>query len=505
LPAEVAHKERELRALLEQAPPGEARDEALGQLDRLERGLAAVAAAAGDADALDRAVAELEASFTEITSRAAKRGHGKVYAGRQVFFEDCLRGGELRIGRTVLDAIGGALEVILASARWFTFEVARRYRLAFAKRYRELAATHGARVPLGAFLLGTAELFAHAKRQVSPIVAEVRDELCRRWDQILVFDRAARRVEVRSADVRERAAELFRAPCPGWPTARHQAPDLMIAAASSEAIARGDLAVVLGELHAGVNTLLARCAYTLHPERSTVDAACEADLEHACIVPVQPTADRTSTILWAPNAYHVELAQARSWRQRDRVFAAGDLYVVEDGGALEVRSRSEARPGFDIISFMDHYLAAEASPHFRLFSDAPHVPRVMLDRLVISRERWSFERRDFVGLLEGHTTREAELFAVTDWVRTHQLPRFAFAVVPTEAKPFHVDFTSPIYVDMFLKFIARAPALRISEMLPAHGEHWLACDRGLRYTSELRIAAVDPIAWSAELSTTTTA
>nr|MBA3818369.1 lantibiotic dehydratase [Deltaproteobacteria bacterium] len=499
LPAEVGRKETQLRVLLLTAPPSDARTEALEQLDRLESGLATVRLAAGDAEALDQAIEELERSFTEITARAAKRGHGEVYAGRQIFFEDCLRGGALTVGASVLDAVAAPLSLLLVSARWFTFEVARRYRAAFTKRYAELVRKDGDRkVPLGAFLVGTADLFAHQHRQISPIVAEVQEELRRRWDQVIELGAHPTRVELRSEACRDRVADLFRAPCPGWPTARYQAPDLMIAAADPASISAGSFVAVLGELHAGVNTLLARCAFTTHPDRAAVERACEADVVSVCITPVQPKADRTSTTVWAPSGLHVELGTARSWRARDQVFAGGDLYVIEEGGRLEVHSRTRAAK-FDIVRFMDHYLSAEASPHFRIFRDAKHTPRVTLDKLVISRERWSLERADFSMLLADAATRgDNQVLAVNAWARKLGLPRFVFAVVSSEPKPFYVDFASVIYVELFLKFVARAQTLQLSEMLPAHGQHWLEGEHAERYASELRIAAVDPVPWSAE-------
>lgn len=497
IPSEIARKETHLRALLVKAPPSEPRDEALAQLDRLSEDLHAVQQAAGNVDALDPAIEQLESDFTQITARAAKRGHGQAYAGRQIFFEDCRRGGDIAIGRVVLDRIAEPLSLMMQSARWYTFEVARRYRAAFTKRYAELAKKESSpRVPLGTFLVATADLFAHQSRGTSAIVAEVREELRLRWDQLVTIPPDARQVTISAEECRDRAAQLFAAPCPGWPTARYQAPDVLIAAASTEAIAQGDFTTVLGELHAGVNTLMARVAFDMHPERAAAEAAMAADIAAQIVRPVQPTADRTSTIVWAPSGMHVELAQARSWRDRDHVFTGGDLFVQEENGALVVRSRTrDAR--FDIIEFMDHYLSAEASPHFRVFRDARHMPRVTIDNLVISRERWSLERQEFSGLLAEELSREDRFLMVSSWARDLGLPRFVFAVVPNEPKPFYVDFASQIYVEMFAKFAVRAQRLQLSEMLPAHGQQWLAGEAGERYTSELRIAAVDSIPWSA--------
>ena len=68
-----------------------------------------------------------------------------------------------------------------------------------------------------------------------------------------------------------------------------------------------------------------------------------------------------------------------------------------------------------------------------------------------------------------------------------------------EVKPFYVDFTSPIYVNVLAKMVRRANAaerlpdktITIVEMLPAHDDLWLTDHEGNRYTSELRLTWVD--------------
>src|SRR5439155_11363279 len=108
----------------------------------------------------------------------------------------------------------------------------------------------------------------------------------RRWADIVGLDgvdRTTRSVVVTTDACRARVAELFRAPGPGWPRARYHSPDLLIAAGSVDAISRGDFLAVLGEVHPGINTLLTHVAYRLHPDRTIVDEAYEADMAMACI------------------------------------------------------------------------------------------------------------------------------------------------------------------------------------------------------------------------------
>jgi polysaccharide pyruvyl transferase WcaK-like protein len=70
-----------------------------------------------------------------------------------------------------------------------------------------------------------------------------------------------------------------------------------------------------------------------------------------------------------------------------------------------------------------------------------------------------------------------------------------------EVKPIYVDFQSPPSVDLFCRFLRRAHEteanglVRMGEMLPTAEQAWLEDGNGDRYTSELRIVAVDPEPW----------
>ena len=79
-----------------------------------------------------------------------------------------------------------------------------------------------------------------------------------------------------------------------------------------------------------------------------------------------------------------------------------------------------------------------------------------------------------------------------------QLPRYVFAKAHVEDKPLYVDFDSPVYVELFIKVVRRVLAsdrpneqIAISEMLPTPDQVWLSDFSGEKYTSELRIVAVD--------------
>ncbi|HEY0990137.1 MAG TPA: lantibiotic dehydratase, partial [Kofleriaceae bacterium] len=195
-----------------------------------------------------------------------------------------------------------------------------------------------------------------------------------------------------------------------------------------------------------------------------------------------------------PRDHHVEVGPTRSWRPRDHVHLAGDLYVERTPAGLRVRSRVRELD-HDIISFTEPYLLADTSPHFKLLPKRPHLPRVTIDKLVFSRERWNLEAAAFRQLTEPGT--EADLIRrVNAWARGLGMPRYVFVTVPHEPKPFYVDFSSPILVDNFLRLLPKAPTLGVSEMLPGHDGLWLPDAAGQRYSCELRVAAVDPVRWS---------
>ncbi|HEY0194605.1 MAG TPA: lantibiotic dehydratase [Kofleriaceae bacterium] len=499
VPAELDHPARWLRERVGQLADPDARARACAPIDRLEAARTHVARAAGDPDALAARVTELEEAFHAATGLSAKRGHGRTYAGRQTFFEDCRRAIDLRVGRAVLDALADPLTLVLHSARWYCHEIARRFRAGFDEAYdRALPQAATRPLPLISFLTATRGLFSRDHHQTGPIVTVVQRELQRRWVEILGLDGAspgdAR--QVRAADCRAKVAELFDAPGPGWPRARYHSPDVMLAAASVEHVAAGEFLAVLGEVHPGINTLLSHVAYRLHPERAALDAAYEADLAMTCISPIQNALGRATNSPMSPRDHHVEVGATRSWRARDQVHLAGDLYVERIDGSLRVRSRLRELD-HDILSFMEAYLGAEAAPHFKLLPRAPHLPRVVIDQLVVSRERWHFERAELRALVDAeHGAERDPIRRVRTWADQLGLPRYLFGTVPHEPKPFYLDLGSPIYIDIFVRYLADATSLGLSEMLPGHADLWLTDAAGAAYTSELRFAAVDPQPWA---------
>ncbi|HEX8112720.1 MAG TPA: hypothetical protein VF516_33545, partial [Kofleriaceae bacterium] len=81
------------------------------------------------------------------------------------------------------------------------------------------------------------------------------------------------------------------------------------------------------------------------------------------------------------------------------------------------------------------------------------------------------------------------------WARSAGLPRRLFVKVPEETKPLFLDLASPTFVELAARMVRKAQAVSISEMLPDLDELWLCDAEHRRYTSELRLVAVDPEPW----------
>jgi hypothetical protein len=486
VPTEVSDPFAHLAGMIEAVGDPAARDAAGAVLARFEALRASVAAAHGS-DRLVPALEALDEAFALRTGQAAARRPGQIYAGRSLVYEDCRIDPPVSIGRDIVDRIRTPLSLVLESARWFTHAIASRLVGRLSEIHASLATATGSDTVDGIRFLEQAETcFPASQRDLSPIVAEARDDLVSRWASILACGAGDHRVVRRSSDITAAVERAFAAPGPGWPLARYHSPDLMIAAESEPALREGRFTIVLGELHPGTNLLLGLHALDAHPNPNELFDARRREVPPPLISPVIPASGyhRAASRSPVPEDLHCELGRARSWRAPDRMVRAADL-VVTEGPTLRTR---DGRWSFDAPSFFEHHLARSAL-HFAILPSAPHVPRVAIDDLILTRESWTFAPE---ALTRIRSTEDASSFAFD-----HGIPRFVFASVPEEPKPVYIDLQGPIYVDILARFAQRAAGpIRLSEMLPAHDALWLADASGSRYTCELRICAVDPRPYS---------
>ncbi len=491
VPTAGVHPDLHLAVALARVAPADLRERAEGALDGLRRGRAAVAASQGPSE-LDSALRALDATFTGLTGAAGHRLHGKTYAGRTLVYEDCRRDHQLQLGTPLLERLGPPLALLLTSARWFTHEVSERYRTQLTALFHRLRLPGGEPLEFAHFWQEASALFPGPDAPGS-IVASVRQELQRRWAEVLQLPPSAAAVVRSATQLSPEVQRQFAAPGPGWPLARHHSPDVLIAAAGEQAVQRGDYQLVLGELHSGLNTLVSPVLAKQHPQPEELIRALEADVGQVCVAPVWSKAvSRGDYYSLSDRDLDLELGEVRSARPRNQALQVGALVVEEREGQLEVRSRDGLRR-FDLIAFLERHLIAESHSAFSPMARAPFTPRVTVDAVVIARATWRFEPQalPWPALEEG----AARFVAARAWARSLGVPRWAFIKTPEEVKPVYVDFDSPLYVELLAKQLRAASAATLSEMLPALNDTWLLDAEGARYTAELRLAAVDPKPW----------
>jgi hypothetical protein len=465
VPTERIDPEDALRTAIDRIGDPSVRESTQAALDRLDQKRRVLAASAGDATAADRAFADLEATFVEMTGEPPRRRAGETYAGRTIAYEDCRRDVDLSIGTNIIETIGPALSLVLESARWFTFEIARRVEA------KLLAEAPGTEVSFAAF-------WSAASKRLDPsaIAGDVVIELGRRWSSI-VAPASEKRVTRSAAEMRAQVEHAFRAPTSGWPMARFQSPDLLIAARGADAWNRGDYYAVLGELHAGVAGQLLPFLVAEHPRPDELIAHHRRELGRPSIAPViaKERYHRAEHYSLAPDDLHLVTSEP-SWRERERAIPIGDLMLTRTGDRLSVRTR-DRHLELPIIDVLERLLIGAGLNRFRLLPLDEHAPRVTIDRLVVSRERWRLDTR--------------EILSNRHWPATYGVPRFLFYKTEAEPKPCYLDVESEVLMDLFRRSAAESDEVVISEMLPGHDETWLTDAQGRRYVSELRLVCTE--------------
>jgi hypothetical protein len=456
--------------------------------------------AARNAEDLVKETERLAEIFQEVTGAEATRRPGEAYAGRTLVYLDARRDVEVVVGAAILDELAAPLGLLLDSARWLVARAAEGFRELFLGLYENESVRSGSPdVPLGHLItLAAPELTAAGHTLPRPVRDAVL-EFQRRWRRVLSWPDGVRRHAVESGAIADAVAREFGGATAPWRAAIHHSPDVMIAAADADAVERGDFLLVLGELHLAINSLDNRFFVQHHDDPRRLLAAAEADFGDRRIYAALPkNSPFVSSRVWPPVALLSERYTYWSW--------SGEPCSVEPpgpviaGAGLMVRRRDDrlrvlsGEIEYDLLEVLGEILSTAVVNSFRPFAAAAHNPRVTVDRLVVSRESWTFEAADTAwAFVKDEPARYA---AARGWRARNGMPERVFAVLPVERKPIGVDFRSLALVNMLAKEVRRtaeqgALTFTVSEMLPDLGEMWLPDRAGRKYASEFRLVAVD--------------
>ena len=491
--------EHSMRALLSRVTDDSVRKGAETALDELTAAKDDLAGAAGDAEQVAVAMAGLEATFIRLAGIPPTRRAGELYGGRTLAYEECLRGDTVRLGADALDGLRAPLGLVLDSARWFTAACGRQYAKYFEETYRQRAAALGTDVvPFADFwLMANDALFDQPPKLIAPAV----DALRQRWMAILDLPSDARRIQLRAADLRERVTSEFPAQPLPWAMAVHHSPDLMIAGA--EAATGGQLTWVLGEVHPSIVTMRYATWLEFHDDPGAVQAAIRRDLRGPAVWAAQSdeyggTCARLANVLPMPGDFRLVSAHDACGHDSATTVMVGDCDVIASPAGLAVRRRDGT---FErgLLETLGDLISVLISHCFDLTPLGAHAPRITIDDLVVCRERWTFAATEPV--FADTTDESARYLQARAWAASHGLPRHVFVRFTGERKPIYADLTSLASVDLISRSLRRSrrnagaeASVTVVEMMPNPEQAWLTDSRGQRYTSELRMVAVDQAA-----------
>ncbi|WP_103545079.1 lantibiotic dehydratase [Streptomyces sp. SM1] len=491
----ATHPDQALRRILERVPDEPARDRALAKLAVLERGRDAVRAAGTDADALTAAIGALEADFAALTDSDAQRAKGTRTAPcRGLVYSDARRSATATAGPALLEHLE-PLQLCLTAARWMTNR--------FADAIRARLRTVHDRLSADGTPVDLATLWMHTLPSPHPDAGDLIDtaqaELRAKWARILDLPPDARRVRLTTAELADRVRREFAEPGDGWSLARYISPDLLVVAEDADAVARGDVGLVLGEMHCALNTMGASLFVHQHPDRDRLIAETTRDFPGPRLLPTLPKelplrwSTRSRPSLDRPEDHYVTLVDQTGDPHRPNSVPSADVRVEDrDGRLTAVLPDGTAH---DVLDAYANTLTQRVMDRFTLRPEGEHTPRITIDRMTVARETWQLPVGDVD--FADEKSEAARFVRARHWQRRHDLPRFVFVVSPTEPRPFYVDFDSPVYVTILAKAARRlarkdpGARLKVSEMLPTPEQAWLTDADGHRYTSELRFVAVD--------------
>ena len=458
--------ECEVRSQIEHLEDRAARERAVQLMDQVETARDVVAAANGDGvvGALDA----FDAIFFELTGDQPVRPPGGA-GGRTPLYLDCMRDLEIDVGPALVKELACSLPPFLDSARWYcgrSFAIGRRI-VSETFRLAPVAASLGAKV----------DSVISALLDLPQLMRADLEELQHRWADLLA-DRD-------TATLVKRGAAAFADTGPAWPASVYQSPDVQIAAGSIDDIDQGRFLAVVGDFHPA-NALLQGMFSERHPDPDGLRRHVHSDLGSPLLYGIPSWAPgidaRIVPSFTGPEDFHIGMRAGDRAPDGHRTIPLEELVI--EGDECTDRSGSFRVPTAHLF-YIPMFLAA-----MHTFDPFPirgsHGDRVTIGRTVFRRETWA--------ATAGAVPAEAGDFA--SWARAQGMPRRLFCRPPGEAKPVFVDLDSQLLTNSLHRMLRRVAmdnpvaSVRFTEMLPGPEECWLEHE-GARYTSELRLVAVD--------------
>jgi hypothetical protein len=376
---------------------------------------------------------------------------------------------------------------VLTISRWLTWAAATAYDEHFAKAWRE----GGVRRLDAVWFDVLASCYGSRRRPIDGVLEEFQ----RRWRQVLAHTPRDAAGEYDPAAFRSGVERLFAAPRHGWRSGAVHSPDIQLCARSAVGVGSGDYRIVLGEVHVGSPTITGP-VFEWPFDRYAVSTFLGSRLgpRH---VPVFPESwprntGRTKPFQSVPGDVLYAFADVEG--APAATMSITEISVTAEDGAAVVILPDGARVAF--AEFFAFFLSSTVIDAWKHLATGPHTQRVSVGGVTVLREAWRVDLREAVF---PHPKGELDRYRATvSWQRSLGLPDTVYVSVGGEAKPFYVDFRSPVSVLSFVTTVraalrdARGPVeLKISEGLPGPEEAWVVDAHGDRYFGEIRMMLVD--------------
>lgn len=408
---------------------------------------------------------QLEALFTELTGKPARRGEGQIYSDRLILYEEAASPFAVEFGRRFGAAVGEAISGAL-----------------------ELSAAYGERVQ---------------ERFGQEVAQKLGTDLAQGELDFLTYVTRLRPEEVAGSRFSPIPPVLLEAPAEGdlqlprdrlgtsRAGGRYALPDVCLSGPAADGTAPAEAyEVLVSRVHH--HLLLWSWLSAFHPDRSKYEGSARRWIE------AEPSARGLVglSVRRRNKGFYVYPGRRLVYSASD----AGDLdasahgpYEVsvrfEDGQPRLVGPNGEPLHLYLPLDDFSSYppFAALAHPqvlHAPLRPTADRLPRVRIEGALYQRARWEVPT---AAVSEG--TGASLFLEVFRQRREHGWPRFVFVRTDVERKPYLIDTRSPFALELLRHVAKSAEKMTVVEMYPPPEGLWLQDEAGHRYTCEMRMQA----------------
>lgn len=446
----------------------------LESLEELQRLKGDVEGNRGAPAALLNALTSFAEHLEALTGQQASRGAGQTYGGRQPLYEDCRRGGRLKLGETRLEPLRLPLAATLESCRWFCRKASERFAELLDALFFDLGVRYGNDFRLTPLW----EALQQTLCEPDPMgLEEVAAELAKRWEAVFAGES-----ELEPELALARASQVFAAETPLYPGARYHSVDLLF-----PHFKHGP--VVLGEIHPGIHPYGTMSAFHQHPDPDDLRRRIEAERTEERVLPaLHRPYTRSAHDSWhSPADRHLLVRDGwGSWRDSERTLRLGDLRAVRQGESFLI---TDGSTNWNPVAFFERDLRIKTALAYAPFPVAgSHRPRRRIGPLIVCREAWRYSREE-LGFLDLRKAEESSAHAQR-WAEEKGLPAQLFVRIASETKPFLWDRKSLLSTELMVHHCRNEAFVKLEEMLPNLNQAWLPNPDGPGLC-ELRLVAKD--------------